>query len=70
MICNELGKLNGILINDILENVNFPYIKVEEENRGSILVDNSKRQSTDIVKNIFKASKVVMRMIVMMIDIT
>ena len=70
LICNELGNLNEILTKDILENVNFLYIKVEEGNRGGIIIDNSKRQSTDIVKYIFKASKVVMRMIVMMIDIT
>ena len=57
LTCNESGNSNGILTKDILENVIFPYLKVEEGNRGSILLDDFKEHSTDVVKNYVKSFK-------------
>ena len=39
LTCNESGNSNGNLTKDILENVIFPYLKVEEENRGGVLLE-------------------------------
>ena len=57
LTCNESGNSNGNLTKDILENVIFPYLKVEEGNRSGVLLDNFKGHSTDIVKNYIKSFK-------------
>ena len=57
LTCNESGNSNGILTKDILQNVIFPHIKVEEGNRGDVLVDDFKGHSMDIAKNYVQSFK-------------
>ena len=57
LTCSESGSSSGILTKDILEHVILPYLKVEEENRSGILLDNFKGHSTDIVKQCVKSFK-------------
>ena len=57
LTCNETGNSNGILTKDILEKVIFPFINVEEGNRGGVLVDDYKGHSTDVVKEYVKSYK-------------
>ena len=49
LTCNSTTNSNSDLTIDILKQVMFPYLKIDELNRGGVLVDDFTGHSTDQV---------------------
>ena len=57
LACNNTVNSNTDLTIDVFKRVMFPYLRTKELNRGGVLVDGFKGQSTDPVKDYVKSFK-------------
>ena len=57
LVCNSTANSNTDLTIDILKRVMFPCLKIDELNRGDVLVDDFKGHRTDLAKGYVKSFK-------------